>query len=85
MYLRMPAIKSTDPIPQEALAIRAKEILHPESCRQLQNVQRRERIYFRYCCDWKLRCDIVEAHKFANLTDTINAIGTQNLMPRKKS
>ena len=27
MYLRMPAIKSTDPIPQEALAIRAREIL----------------------------------------------------------
>lgn len=46
---------------------------------------RDERIYFQYYCDWKLRCDIVEAHNFANLTDMINAIGTQNLMHRKKS
>ncbi len=57
----------------------------PASCRQLKNVERGGRIYFHYYREWKLRCDVVEVHKFTTLADMVHAIGHQNLMPRKKS
>ena len=57
----------------------------PASCRTLKNVEKGDKLFFHYYRDWKLRCDVVEVHKFTNLDDMVHAIGHKNLMPGKKS
>lgn len=57
----------------------------PLSCRPLRDVQSGEKIHFHYYREWKLRCDIVEVHKFDSVTDMILNIGAGNLIPGKKT
>ena len=57
----------------------------PASCRQVKNVEKGDKLFFHDYREWRLRCDVVEAHKFTNLADMVHAIGHKNLTPGKKS